>query len=190
MGAVVAGSRLAGDAPPLRALECVAIDARPFAGLLRRRADELALFAGDLDELVRRVLGSDPFVRRAAEVTRDGIRLRDVVVRRRGEELAAEATVDPAALAGIAPEGVTLRLAGRTSDGQILLEGRADAFGVGVPVSVRVTAEQGTVVAVPQGLPVGRTTLFSDPRVLVDGLSLRPAGDRLVRLRVVGRVAR
>ena len=42
-------------------------------------------------------------------------------------------------------------------------------------MTIRVTARDGNVVAIPEGLPIDDQTLFSDPRIRVNRLTARPA---------------
>ena len=53
-------------------------------------------------------------------------------------------------------------------------------------IKARMLEGEVAVVAEPENLPVGRTVLFSDPRVHVEGLSARRLGGDAVRVRAVG----
>lgn len=155
--------------PPLRA---VAFDPSALRAALAARADALraaqAVGGGRLDEL----LAQDPLDLAIPQVTQQGVTLRDVAVRRRGGEAAAEATVDLAQLAAVAPVEVSdLDYdAGASRPGELVVRGEAEAFGVSVPVTVRVVVRDGALVAEPDGVPVGDTVLFDDPRVRITGL--------------------
>jgi hypothetical protein len=127
--------------------------------------------AEELEALLER----DPLDLRVATVHRHGVTLTDVVVRRRGPDVAGEATVDPAQLAGLAPADLDLRHDPDADGPGIVLRGTAKLFAVSVPVTVRVLAEDGAVVAVPEGVPIGRQVLFRDERLAVRLLSARPA---------------
>ena len=119
------------------------------------------------------------------EVRRGDITLRDVVVHKDGSRAVAEATVEEREIAEYLPRGTTLRYDPKAGGAGIVFRGSAGVLGVSVPVSARVLAQDGAVVVVPEGLPVGRTTLFDDPRVRVQRVSARPAPGGL-RVRVEG----
>lgn len=172
---------------PSRAIVPMTLDASMPDAVLERRAATLeaaaaAVGSGELDGL----LAQDPLTLDLGEVSRDGVTLRDVSVRRTGPDAAGEATVDPEQLAAFAPGDVDLAYdaeASADAGGAIVLSGSADALGFDLPVSVRVAAVDGAVVAQPDGLPIGETVLFDDPRVRVTALSGEPLDDGLLRVR-------
>jgi hypothetical protein len=193
IGAIVAFFLLrpSSGPPPLPPVAAVTFDSAPLQSALTQQADQLkavdAVGSGQLDEL----LAQDPLELAIPTVTADGITATDVAVRRRGSEAAVEATVELAQLAKLAPVEVTdLKLdadASRTRE--IVVDGKAKALGFSVSVSVRVYATaDGAVIAEPQGLPVGSTTLFSDPRVKVLGLKATPLPDGKMRVRATATV--
>lgn len=165
---------------PRRLIEPVALDSSAVVELFGKQVAG----SGELDAWLDR----DPLDLRLDEVTRDGVTLRDVAVRRRGVHATAEATVDPAQLAALAPGDVALRYDRRAPGEGIVLRGTAEVLGLSVPVSVRVVAEDGDVVALPEGLPIGRQVLFDDPRIDVRRISARPLADGL-RVRADARLA-
>ena len=170
-----------GDEPPRR-IETVAIARPPLADALAKQAEQAKLAGGEVGPLLER-LKSQPTLS-FPSITREGVTLRDVQIRRRGDRVAAEATASEAQLAQYAPGGVKLRLAGGGPG--ITLKGATKVLGVDVDVTVHVIAEDGQVVAEPENLPVGRTVLFSDPRVHVDGIAARRLSGDAVRVRAVG----
>jgi hypothetical protein len=182
-----------GDDAREAALTPLTLDASAPISALQRGAAALeaaaaAVGGGELDEL----LAQDPLTLDLPEVSRGGVTLRDVAVRRSGSEASVEATVDPAQLAALAPGEVDLTYDAEASaaDGDaIVLSGTADALGFDVPVSVRVEAVDGAVVARPEGLPIGEQVLFDDPRVRVTSLRAEPLGDATMRVRAEARIA-
>lgn len=161
------------------------LDSAGILALLDQEIEALRALAaaetGDVEALLTR----DPLDLHIPEVTRDGLTLHDVAVRRTGGAATAEATVDPAQLDVLAPAGMSdLRYDAEASRaGGVVLRGTASGFGLSLPVTVRLSAEGGTVVAVPEGLPIGRQTLFADPRIRVDRLSAtESAGGLRVRI--------
>ncbi|HWV87280.1 MAG TPA: hypothetical protein VNZ62_17650 [Capillimicrobium sp.] len=183
--------RPADDPPPLPPVAAVAFDTGGLEQALAGRAQELrareAVGTGELDAL----LAQDPLDLAIPEVSQAGVTLNDVAVRRQGAEAAAEATVDVAQIAAAAPVDVDdLRYdAGASRPGELVFRGEAGAFGVSLPVSVRVVVRDGALVAEPEGVPVGTTVLFDDPRVRVTGVRATELGDGRLRLRVTASVA-
>jgi hypothetical protein len=169
LGATAVAVLLAGcgDHAPRRQLEPVRLDSTLVAEALTK---QVAASSGELGALLAR----DPIDLRLERVTRQGMTLRDVAIRRRGREAAGEATVDPAQVAAVAPVDVDLRHDPGAPGEGIVFRGTASVLGIPVAVTVRVLAQDGAVVAIPEGLPIGRTVLFSDPRVVVRSVSARP----------------
>ena len=187
----VAGAFDGGDDRASRPVVAAPLDAGPAIAALERRAATLeaaqaAVGSGELDAL----LAQDPLALDLPEVTPMGVTLRDVVVRRDGADAWGEATVDPAALAALAPGDVELAYDAEASAdaGALVMSGSASALGIEVPVSVAVGVQDGRVVASPQGLLIGDTVLFDDPRVVVTALTAEPAEDGLLRVRAEAQV--
>lgn len=161
----------------------------PVAGRVAAlEAADAAVGSGELDAL----LAQDPLALDLDEVSQGGVTLRDVVVRREGADASAEATVDPAQLAALAPGDVDLAFdaeATAAAGDAIVMSGTASALGIDVPVAVRVSALDGAVVASPDGLPIGETVLFDDPRVEVTALGAEPQPDGTLRVRAEAQIA-
>jgi hypothetical protein len=179
------------DAPALPPVAAVRFDSAPLQSELTREAERLraveAVGSGQLDTL----LAQDPLDLTIPSVTAAGVTATDVAIRRRGDVAAVEATVELAQLARLSPTEVSdLELdaaASRTSE--IVVKGKAKALGFSVPVRVRVHVDAGgAVVAQPEGLPIGATTLFSDPRVKVRGLRATPLPGGRLRVRATATV--
>jgi len=177
------------EPPPLPPVAAVTFDTTGLERELAARAQALrtaqAVGGGELEPL----LAQDPLDLSIPEVTRQGVTLRDVAVRRDGGEAAGEATVDVAQLAAAAPVDVDdLRYDAQASrPGALVFRGRASALGVSLPVSVRLAVRDGALVAEPEGVPVGTTVLFDDPRVRITGLRATEVDDG-VRVRVTAAV--
>lgn len=163
-------------------LSPVAIDARAVAESLRHQAQQLraaeAVTSGQLDEL----LAQDPLDLRVPQITDAGATLRDVVVTRRGTTASGEATVDLQQLAALAPtelSNVRYDAGASGTDGVVVKADAEGPLGVTLPVTIRVTARDGKVVAIPEGLPIGDQILFDDPRIRVQRLTAHPVGGSL-----------
>src|SRR4051812_17011249 len=157
----------------------------PLAAALTKAAEQAQLTNGDIGALIEHVGRSEALDERLPELTRDGVTLRDVVIHKDGRQAFAEASLDAAEVAEYLPEGVNLRYDPKAAGDGIVFKGNTSVLGVKVPVTARVLAADGAVVVVPEGLPLGRTTLFSDPRIHVERLSARRA-DGGLRVRVEG----
>jgi hypothetical protein len=177
-----------GNEPPPRVIRQVRMDDPPLAVALTKAAEQAQLTNGDIGALIDHVQRSERLDERLPELSRDGVTLRDVVIHKDGPQAFAEARVDAAEVAEYLPEGVNLRYDPKAGGEGIVFKGTTTVLGVKVPVTARVTASDGAVVVVPEGLPIGRSTLFSDPRVRVERVSAKPAKGGL-RVRVDGAFA-
>jgi hypothetical protein len=175
------------DAPP-RALEPVRLAAPPLADAFAKQATEASLAGGDLGALLDRLGEPGDFEVRRDEITQAGVTARDIRIRKLGDRFAAEGTVDPEELERYAPGGLDLEYDPDAGGPGVVLSGTRSVLGANIDVTVRIVPDEGAVVAEPEGIPVGSATLFSDPRVRIDGLAARPLGGGLVRGRVVGEI--
>jgi hypothetical protein len=106
--------------------------------------------------------------------------LHDASLTKRGNELRASATVTEADLRSSMPalDSVTPVSSG---DGQLTLRGTTTVLGVSASVDVTVGPRNGALVATPD-VPFGgfaTITLFSNPRIMVDGVAATPTTDGL-----------
>jgi hypothetical protein len=173
------------DAPP-RVIGHVRMDDPPLAVALSKAAEQAKLTNGDIGALIEHVRRTARLDERLPELTRGDVTLRDVVLHKDGERAFAEATVDQDEVDEYLPDGVNLRYDPAAGGDGIVFKGSTTVLGVKVPVTARATAEGGAVVVVPEGLPIGRTTLFSDPRLRVERLSAKPVKGGGLRVRVEG----
>jgi DUF2993 family protein len=100
--------------------------------------------------------------------------LRDLRLRKRGDSLTGQASLDRADLDRALPVDVGLRPI-NTADGQLVLEASAGP----ISVRARLAASDGKLRISPDGLLGGfaALTLFSDPRLDVLGVGSRPRTD-------------
>jgi hypothetical protein len=173
------------DAAAHRYLAPVRMVEPPLAEALGKAAEQATLTNGDVGALIDHVRRTDKLDERLPSLTRDGVTLRDVVLHKDGPSAFAEATVDLKEVAEYLPQGVDLRYDPNAGGEGIVFKGSTTVLGVKVPVTARAIAEDGAVVVVPEGLPIGRTTLFSDPRIHVDRVGAKPLKGGL-RVRVDG----
>lgn len=148
------------------------------------RAGHLALTPGELVALLVKARGIDKLYVTAQRlrVLRLGfdvqaLEFRDAVLRKRGEEIIAHATLTSAALAAALP-GVRASMSS-TPNGTPLIRAGGGLFGLQAYLDARVQAIGGRLVVVPtQPLlaKLARVTLFADPRLDIFGISAKPAG--------------
>ena len=158
----------------------------PLAEALGKAAEQATLTNGDIGALIDQVRRRDKLDERLPSITRDGVTLRDVLLHKDGPVASAEATVDLKEVAEYLPQGVDLRYDPKAGGDGLVFKGSTGLLGVKVPVTARVQAEDGAIVVVPEGLPIGRTTLFADPRIHVDHVGAKPLKGSDLRVRVDG----
>jgi hypothetical protein len=140
---------------------------------------------GDIDALIERVARADRLHEHHPELSRDGVTLHDVELRKDGSLTAAEATLLEDDIAGSLPAGLSLSYDAEADGDGIVFRGATSLLGASLPISARALAAGGAIIVVPDGLPVGRLTVFDHPRVRVDRLSADPAdGGLRVRIEV------
>ncbi|HEY8866746.1 MAG TPA: hypothetical protein VIM22_07415 [Solirubrobacteraceae bacterium] len=171
-----------GDDGRPRPLATPTLDARPAAAGLGAAAAPLRLLAGDLGPLIDRLARTDRVFLRVAVVRRDGLVLRDVTLHEVRPKVAVEGDVAEGQLAAIAPAGLSPRYDPAAGGPGIVFTASTKVLGVSVDATLRIVAQDGALVALPGGVPIGPQTLFADPRVHVDGVRARPvAGGLRVR---------
>jgi hypothetical protein len=168
------------------AVRSVRVRAFPAIELLWGHAQSATVDAGDLslsdaqlDKLVPQMRGIESIDMRADGLQLGSWRVRDVRAEKRGDELELQGSVTQADLQGALPAGVAVSLVESTDEGVKVRIG-GSLFGVGAAVNALLSAQDGKLVAQPQGFPFAgftRITLFSDARLDVQsfGLSGRPA---------------
>jgi hypothetical protein len=173
------------DAPERVYVAHVRMAEPPLADVLGKAAEQAQLTNGDLGALLERVARTDRLDERLPTLTRRDVTLRDVVLHKDGARASAEATLDLKEVAEYLPQGLDLHYDPKAGGDGIVFRGSTTLLGVRVPITARALAEDGAVVVSPEGLPIGKTTLFSDPRVRVERLSAKPVRGGL-RVRVDG----
>jgi LmeA-like phospholipid-binding len=129
----------------------------------------------------------------SAEAVRMGpLELSAATLRKRGAQLEAQARTSQAAAQAALGEGVSVRLLG-SEGGRVRVSVGGSLFGVGAAVPALAEAQDGVLVAHPEGalLEGLRLTLFSDPHVHVEGvgasvLATQPLSYRLSMSALLG----
>jgi hypothetical protein len=115
------------------------------------------------------------------DVTAEHLRLgplgmRAASIEKRGDSVYVQGDVGQSELRAALPGGIEVQsLASR--DGEVEVRASGTLFGVSASARALVVAREGKLVVEAQGFPLaglGRITLFSDPRLTVQGVSLRP----------------
>lgn len=103
--------------------------------------------------------------------------LRDASLRKRGGRLTGEGRVTTADLRSALPPGFDVRPVAADANG-LVLQGTATLLGVSARLQARVRATGGNIVVAPEGVPfagIATLTVFSNPRLEVDGVGARTA---------------
>ena len=134
-------------------------------------ADELAMTPEQTAALIGEASGTDRLDVRVASFKEGPLRLTSARLQKRGDRLRAAATMSRAAVGEALPAGVGLKLTG-SGGGEVHVRVSGGLFGVGASVDAVALAEDGKLVARPAGLLLSavRLTLFSDPRIDIEGV--------------------
>lgn len=161
----------------------VKVSAFPAAKLLLGRADSATVGVGSAQttrekvaSLIAATRDIDTLKVTAPSMQVSGFRLTDVALRKRGTQIAARATTGPTDILALLPLGSKLRRVSATRDG-IELDGSISVLGASISGPGQLRPAGGALVFTTPALPlVGPTklTVFSDPRVAVDRISVRP----------------
>jgi hypothetical protein len=174
----VAASRISSRLGKYGDVDSVHVSAIPAIELLWGDADEVKVHARTLSvspaqtgKLLHEASGLGK-IDLTADATREGpLPLSDARVTKRGAKLHAQATVSDADIRSALPTGVSVQLLG-SSGGRVEVRATGGLFGVGATVDAVAEAEDGKLVVRPRGflLEALRLTLFSDPRVHIEGV--------------------
>ncbi len=164
------------------AVRSVSVRAFPAIELLWGHAESASVRAGDLrmsvsqlDGLMPRMRGIERLDLSAKSLQMGRFKLRDVAVRKRAGEIELRGVIDEADVQGALPAGVQAQLV-EDARGAVEVRVTGSLFGFGATLSASLAAEDGKLVAQPQGLPfagLARLTLFEDPRLYVESVGLR-----------------
>jgi hypothetical protein len=164
-------------------VQSVHVQAFPAIKLLWGRADSVTVRiasltagtsrTGDLLSRADRTRDLDVSI---GTLTEGPLVLRNVSVRKRGSAVTGGAGVAESDLQAALPPGFDVQPVA-SGGGQLLLRARASLLGVGVAVDALLSARDGALVVQPVNVPFGALatlTVFSDPRVTVEGVGARP----------------
>jgi hypothetical protein len=103
------------------------------------------------------------------------LRLEGFAMHKRGDAIAVSGAVNEASLRAAAPAGLQLQEVSAEGT-HIEVRAGGEFFGASVSARALVVASQGSIVVEPEGLigAIAHVTLFSDPRLYVQAISLTP----------------
>ncbi|HEY3829969.1 MAG TPA: LmeA family phospholipid-binding protein [Solirubrobacteraceae bacterium] len=168
----------------------VSLRAFPAIELLWGRADSARVEAGNLrmsvsqfDGLLPRLKGVQRVDMTAESLQMGPLRTGRVTITKRGEELSVRGNLTQADLQSALPAGVSAQLV-ESVGGGVEVRVSGSLFGVGASLLALLSAQEGKLVAMPQGFPfagLARITIFSDPHLAVQAIGLSsqpsPGGD-------------
>lgn len=162
-------------------VERVEVRAFPAVKLLWDRADRVEVRMGEaragpgrLADLLGDASRTGELDARVGELSVLLLRLHDLRLRKRGDDLDGQASVSDAELRAALPPGFDVRPVA-SGGGTLVFEGSANLLGSSIRGQAVVAARNGSLVLVPN-LPFGSLlalTLFDDPRVEVTGVGAR-----------------
>lgn len=162
---------------PEREVRRIVLFASPAERLMRKREGELRFVAGPVSGLAARARRG-PFELRTPVARRDGVVLRDVVVRaERDGRIVVAATVADDEVSRAAPGGVQLRYDPDSAGDALRFTARVSVLGFARDVDVPVEPRDGTLVALAPE-PVGEQVLLDDPSLRVDRVRSAPRPER------------
>ena len=164
-------------------VEHVEVDAFPAIELLWHRADRVVIRMRDyrstpatLSSTLGQVGDTATLDASVTQLETGLLTVRDARLTKRGDRLAATATITQADLRASLPILDEVRPVD-SAGGQLTLEGTATVLGVTATVDVTVRPQDGALVASPD-VPFGgfaTLTVFSNPAIAVQGVSATPA---------------
>jgi hypothetical protein len=168
------------------AVRSVSVRAFPAIELLWGHAESASVRAGDLRMSVSQLNGLLPRTRgiqrlelNATSLQVGPMRLREVSVEKLGEEVEVRGRIEQADVQRVLPAGVQAQLV-ENAQGAVEVRVGGSLFGVGASMLATLSAQDGKLVAQPQGFPfagLARLTVFSDPRLFVQSVGLRSQRD-------------
>ena len=160
-------------------VQSVSVSAWPAIELLWGSADSVKVRMASLDVSTHeaaslawegRHAGELQFTTPSAKV--GTLELAHVTLVKHGDKLAAQAVASAAAVGAALPPGTSVALL-RSEGGSVEVRASGGLFGASASIDAVAGAQEGSLVARPQGLLLSgfQLTLFADPHVYVEGVS-------------------
>jgi LmeA-like phospholipid-binding len=140
----------------------------------RVEAGALRMSVSQFDGLLPRMKGIRNIDMTAESFQMGSIRINRVSTEKRGDELYTRGTLTQADLQSALPAGMHMRLV-ENADGAVEVRVSGSLFGIGASVLALLSAQEGKLIAQPQGFPfagLARITIFSDPHLFVQDVGL------------------
>lgn len=182
----LAASRISSRIGRYGTVDSVSVKAWPAVELLWGHADSvrvkvksIALSPAQAAKLLWEGRASGDMDVSAERVRLGTLQLSDATLHKRGSALTARADVSEADIKAALPAGFGVRLL-RSEHGEVEVRATGALFGVGASVNAVAGASRGNLVAHPLGFLVEglQLTLFSDPRVYVEGVGASVLGEQ------------
>lgn len=180
----LAASRVSSRIGKYGKVDHVRVSAWPAVELLWGDADSIQVHAsklrvnpGQTAKLLEEARGVQRLDATVASAEEGPLPASDVTLRKRGSRITAQAFVSEADVAAALPAGFGVQLLG-SHDGEVEVRASGGLFGVGASVEAVAQASEGKLVVRPRGglLEALKLTLFSDPRVYVEGVGATRSG--------------
>jgi hypothetical protein len=174
----IAASRISDRVARYGHVQSVHVSAWPAVKLLWGDADSVSLRAGQLRvspagaaKLAHEARGVGKLDATATGARLGPLELSDVGLRKRGDQLSAQAFLSNSALHAALPSGVEVQLL-RSEAGSVEVSASGGLFGIATSLGAVVGPREGRLVAQPRTFPLTAVTLtlFSDPHVYVEGI--------------------
>jgi hypothetical protein len=136
-------------------------------------------------ELLSSVGDFDKFDLNAQSFVLGPLAIRQATIHMRGNATQIEGNVERSSLQAFLPSGVEVQLVG-SGNGEVHIRLRGNLFGVSGTTPAVISAQEGKLDVQAQGGPFGlpTITLFSDPRLLIDGLEMSATKPGVYRLKM------
>jgi hypothetical protein len=140
----------------------------------RIRAGSLRMSQAQADQMLPQLQGIDRVDMSAASFQVGALKLHAAQLAKRGNELYVQGTLEHSDLQSALPTGVDARpLASAQGSVEVLVSG--SLLGVAASLRAVLSAQEGKLIAQPQGLPfagLARITVYSDPRLYLQSFDL------------------
>jgi hypothetical protein len=189
----VAAQRVRDQVGKYGTVRSVHVTASPAIELLWGSAQSATVTAASLRmsfaqaaELLSNASGVDRIDMTATSLQLGPLAMQRASVHKRGDAVYTEGNVELSSLQAALPPGIEVQLIG-SAHGEVQMRLRGSLFGVSASVPAVIAAQEGKLVVQTQGLPFGgvpTVTLFSDPRLLIQGLEMTATAPGAYRLRM------
>jgi len=170
------------------------VTASPAIELLWGSAQSATVAAGNLRmsfaqgaELLSSAGEFDRFDMTAQSFVLGPLAIKQAGIHKRGNAAYLEGNVELSSLKAFLPPGVEVQLIG-SGNGEVQIRLRGDLSGVSGSVPAVISAREGKLEVQVQGVPFGLSTitLFSDPRLLMEGIEMSATKTGVYHLKMSG----